>query len=58
MKVALSSRVEVMLVTIRWLRVGTYRDDANYIFVFGHFLRCTITLTLPDHFLNTLERRS
>ena len=37
MKVALSSPAEVRLVTLRWIRVGVYRDDVNYAFEFGHF---------------------
>ena len=51
MQVALSSRAEVMLVMLRWLQVGAYQDNANYIFAFGHFPRCRITLKTPREFV-------
>ena len=47
MKVGLSVCVEVRLVTLRWLRVGAYRDDANYIKA-SHGL----TLKLPSNAVN------
>ena len=57
MKVALSLCAEVRLGTLPWLRVGPYRDDATYIFVFWHYPRCRTTLDLPDNFLNMLWLR-
>ena len=50
MKLGHSYRAEVRPVMLRWPLVAGYQDDCNFIFVFGHFPQCRLTLT-PREFL-------
>ena len=50
MKLGLSCRGEVKLVTLGWLRVAGYWDNFKYIFVFGYFPQCRLTLKLTENF--------